>query len=78
MKWYVIMKLTFDSVEYKKEFKGGRVHFKELKYEYPVGQGEGMGGNPSNHFPSCKIKMHELNKAETDPLVLYHIMSTNY
>lgn len=71
MKWYVIMKLTFESVEDKKQFKAGRHDFKGLKYE-------DTDGNPDNHFPSLKIKMHELNKAETNPLVLYHIMSTNY
>jgi hypothetical protein len=77
MKWYVIMKLVFKSEEDKKAFKKGS----NVNVDYqdtPDLGGFGTGGNPTNHFPSCRIKMHQLNSAETNPLILYKVMSTNY
>lgn len=73
MSWYVIMKLIFESPEAKKSKSG------KYKVEDAVGDGlKGTNGNPDNHWPSIKIKMHELQKAEKDPCVLYKIYSTNY
>lgn len=78
MKWYVIMKMTFKSIEDKKAFKKDGDDRKASYSDAPGDGNCGTCGNPTNHFPSAKIKMHELNKAETDELVLYKIMSTNY
>ncbi len=77
MKWYVIMKYTFQNVEDLKKFKKGeRV---KVTPGYAEGDGsQGTDGNPDNHFPSVRIKMHELQKAETNKNVLYRVMSTNY
>lgn len=78
MKWYVIMKLTFESAEDKKAFKK-TPNSVRVKYDDTEGDGScGTNGNPTHHFPSAKIKMHELQKAETNPLVLYRVMTTNY
>lgn len=73
MKWYIIMKLTYESVEDKKRKNN------KCTYEDAKGDGSrGTNGNPDHHWPSIKIKMHELQKAETNPLVIYQIVSTNY
>lgn len=78
MKWYIIMSLTFESTEDKMRFKKGDTRV-PCKYDNVKGDGScGTNGNPENHFPSCRIKMHELQKQEKNPLVLYRVLSTNY
>ena len=67
------MKLTYETSEAKKKRIG------KFTSDYADGDGsQGTMGNPDNHWPSVKIKMHELQKAEKDPCVLYQIQSTNY
>lgn len=81
MKWYVIMKFTFKDEATMKAAKKKKAWnpADEVSCGYATGNGgQGTDGNPSNHFPSVRIKMHELQKAETDPRVLYRIQSTNY
>jgi hypothetical protein len=72
------MKLTFESVEDKKRFKT-EPNKVRVKYDDAPGDGScGTAGNPTNHFPSARIRMHELQKAESDPLVDYRVITTNY
>lgn len=84
-KFYVIMKYTLGNTEDVKRFKkipksglypGPKIKF---KYTYADGDGsQGTAGNPDNHFPSVRIKMHELQKSETNPCVVYRVESTSY
>lgn len=76
-KFYLILKHTFESVEDLKKFKKGE-HVKNRSEDAPGNGSQGTNGNPDNHFPSVRIKMHELQKSETNPLVLYRVHSTNY
>lgn len=68
-KFYVIMKYTFESIAHKKEW---------VKNPYTKCKSECVTDSPDNHFPSMRIKMHELNKNEANPLVLYRVQTTNY
>lgn len=78
MKWYVIMKHTFENAEDLNRFKKGNTNVKNKIEDTPDLGMWGTGGNPSNHFPSCRVKMHELQKAESNPCILYRIHSTSY
>lgn len=77
MKWYVILKHTFESVEDLKKFKKG-IAVRSSTNDSEGDGSQGTAGNPDNHFPSVRIKMHELNTANKNPLTLYRIHSTNY
>lgn len=82
MKFYLIMKFTFASEDDAKKWKKAKRFEpapRAMKEEYAQGDGsQGTNGNPDNHFPSIRIKMHELQKAETDKRVVYRVLSTNY
>lgn len=67
------MKYTYASLEDKKK------KTENYKYEYAPGGGSfGTAGSPDNSFRSVRYKMHELQKQEKNPLVVYKIESTNY
>lgn len=78
-KFYVIMKYTFTNLDDLKRSKKAKTAVGAFNCEYAEGDGgRGTMGNPSNHFPSVRIKMHELQSQETNPLIWYRIESTNY
>jgi len=78
-KFYVILKYTFYNAEDLKKSKKAKTALGKYAFSYAEGDGShGTCGNPTNHFPSARIKMHELQNSQTDPLVWYHIESTNY
>lgn len=78
-KFYLIMKYTFESVEDAKSFKKRQPTTRPFKSDYADGDGsKGTNGNPDNHFPSVRIKMHELNRENTNPLIVYTVLSTSY
>lgn len=78
-KFYVIMKYTFSNMDDLKRSKKAKSAVGNFNYSYAEGDGsQGTEGNPTNHFPSARIKMHDLQSKEINPLVWYHIESTNY
>ena len=78
-KFYVIIKYTFTNMDDLKRSKKVKSAVGNFKDGYAEGDGgHGTEGNPTNHFPSARIKMHELQSKETNPLVWYRIESTNY
>jgi hypothetical protein len=73
MKWYLILKLTFNSKEDRLKWckaKRNENAPKAIKEEDVT--------EPDNHFPSVRIKMHELQRREANPCVQYYTMSTSY
>lgn len=58
-KFYVIMKYTFGNIDDRDRSKKAKSAVGNFSYGYAEGDGsQGTEGNPTNHFPSARIKMH--------------------